>query len=451
MVKFLTPSAIHYTIAHIMKIAAPKLGYKLEIQEDAICLLCGEKSITLSLLPESKLSSLLEGTFPVQMVDSADKNKQIPLFVPENLPYAAVHSSSMIVYADIVTVSFLLLSRKEEQLIQERDSYGRFLYKWSLAAKYGLIDIPIIDEWAMLLRQQLKNLFPQQMLGENTPSLRLTHDLDGFQRFPNGMSALRSILGGDLLLRKSLHLTLESFFSYLRCIHKPEKDPSAQGAAKLLEIANKYGFKAEFYFMGLMQGEDDVRYDITTLSSVASFRSAVEEAGMICGFHGSRLTYNDSDRFSIEQARVAQLLKNKPVCGRQHYLCFDVEKTPTVWIQNGIRRDSTLGYSDREGFRCGTCFPFPVYDVIKDKPLDVVEHPLIFMDVAAHGRGLSDEEMLRSLCSLFDRCFFVGGEMVVLWHNENTVRDWASRFQKVYIPFLGYAAQKLEVLPNSCL
>ena len=448
MMPFLTPNAIRYTVAHLMKVAAPRLGYKLEIQEEAVCLLCGEKSIELMLLPESKLLPLMEGSFPVQMVNSVDGNRQIPLFVPEHLPFAEVHSSAMIVHADIVTVSFLLLSRKEEQLIQERDSYGRFLCKWSLAEKYDFIDIPIIDEWAMLLRAQLQQFFSLETFGEHRPSLRLTHDLDGFRRFPSGGAALRSILGGDLLLRKSPRLALVSLVSYFRSCRAPEKDPSAQGAFRLLQLAEDYGFRAEFYFMGLKQGEDDARYDVTKLPSLSIFRKKVEVAGMVCGFHGSRFTYDNADRFSLEQARVAQLLESKPTCGRQHYLCFDVEKTPAVWMQNGIQRDSTLGYPDREGFRCGTCFPFPVYDVIKDKPLDVVEHPLIFMDVAAHGRGLSDEEMLRSLCSLFDRCFFVGGEMVILWHNENTVRDWASRFQKVYIPFLGYAAQKLKTEQN---
>jgi len=74
----------------------------------------------------------------------------------------------------------------------------------------------------------------------------------------------------------------------------------------------------------------------------------------------------------------------------------------------------------------------------------VVEHPLAAMEVAMHGRGLSDEEMLDSLKRLFCRSFAVGGDFVLLWHNDNTVRDWCARFEKVYLPFLGWAAGQLQ-------
>ena len=115
-----------------------------------------------------------------------------------------------------------------------------------------------------------------------------------------------------------------------------------------------------------------------------------------------------------------------------------------VWADNGVQEDSTLGFADREGFRCGTCFPFAVYDIVHDRPTDTLERPLIFMDVAARGRGLSNAEMLDSLNGLFERCLSVGGDMVVLWHNSNTVRDWTSCFQEVYTPFLRRATTQLR-------
>ena len=42
--------------------------------------------------------------------------------------------------------------------------------------------------------------------------------------------------------------------------------------------------------------------------------------------------------------------------------------------------DSTLGYADREGFRCGTGNCFPVFDFLERRVLDLYESPLVVMD-----------------------------------------------------------------------
>ena len=87
--------------------------------------------------------------------------------------------------------------------------------------------------------------------------------------------------------------------------------------------------------------------------------------------------------------------------------------------------DSTLGYADREGFRCGTCYAFPVFDVGARKPLRLRERPLVAMDATLVGyRKLDPEAAAASLAGLRAECKKYGGTFMLLWHNSNLDGTW---------------------------
>ncbi|MBQ2076541.1 MAG: hypothetical protein II471_03415, partial [Bacteroidales bacterium] len=122
---------------------------------------------------------------------------------------------------------------------------------------------------------------------------------------------------------------------------------------------------------------------------------------------------------------------------RQHFLRFDVRKTPQVWQERGIRSDSTLGFPERDGFRCGTCHPYPLYDIENDCALEVVEHPLVAMDTTLFQyRELTKEDAFASICRLYERCKVVDGDFVMLWHNTTMFGEFKSWYENVYLKFL---------------
>lgn len=440
----LTPNAVDYTLRCLMRTAAPLLSFQIHTEgERPAVRLDNGLSISFSRIPESDWPSLLDGSYPMGHIPSFDGGVSVPVLLDEGLPFAAWEGDTLTVYADLLTFSFLLLSRAEEVLLPERDQYGRFPFQGSLAAKYGFITLPIVDEWAMLLRQALSERLPVEELGRNAPSLRPTHDMDTARRFPSLFAAARTILGGDLLRLKSPRIAARSLRQYAASRTHPEKDPELLGAETLLELSRRCGFSSEFYFMGLERGEEDFRYDVS-VPAVRAFSRKVREAGMVCGFHASRLTAADAARFRLEQQRVSAALGMPAHCGRQHFLCFDALKTPRVWQECGVEYDDTLSFADHEGFRCGTCHAYPLYDLENDRPLTMLERPLMAMDGTLQGyRGLSRAEALASLRQLFDRCCAVEGDFVLLWHNGCVFREWEPWFQEVYLPFMEWAAARL--------
>lgn len=48
--------------------------------------------------------------------------------------------------------------------------------------------------------------------------------------------------------------------------------------------------------------------------------------------------------------------------------------------ETGIKEDSSLGYTQYIGHRCGTGFAYYIYDFIIEQAFDVLEKPITFMD-----------------------------------------------------------------------
>lgn len=454
MLKPLSEHAIAYTVAHLMRVAAPTLSYKLRVEGEVYPVAAVVEttllSIRLLIMPPERWAALTAGSLRTVQVPTFDQKETIPLFLEKGKSFAQWQNGTLTIHADVITLSFLLLSRGEELLIDQRDEFGRFRYAWSLSKMYGIIDVPVVDEWGMLLRQELCKVYSSQELGANTPALTPTHDMDTARRFSSLPRAIGTILGGDILRYRNLRMAADSLRHYLMSYKHPELDPELLGAEKLLDVSKQYGLRSEFYFMGISEGEDDFRYDVTA-PALVSFAQKARSCGMVCGFHGSRGTSDSLAQFQKEQHRVGRAIGYLPNSGRQHYLCFDVVKTPAIWTASGIYYDSTLGYADREGFRCGTSISYPLYDLVSDRPLDVIERPLIVMDGTLQGyRGLSTKDALSSMKRLFNRCCAVGGDFVMLWHNGNVMRNWAEWYQEVYLSFVPWASEQLrkEALPN---
>ena len=63
---------------------------------------------------------------------------------------------------DIIAASFYLLSREEERLDKRRDTWGCFSGNYTILKKLGVLDFPVVNSYAFLLKQLLDKLFPAE-------------------------------------------------------------------------------------------------------------------------------------------------------------------------------------------------------------------------------------------------------------------------------------------------
>ncbi len=377
---------------------------------------------------EAQWQAFLKGEMKPYWVDNAAGKGQIPLFGSEDNPF------------DIITPSFAFLTRYEEFFAKNADAYGRFPYQGSLAQKYDLVEIPIVDEYAMILRRNLCTCSPETFTPiPRKPKIVPTHDIDLLCRFETPFQSLKSIFGRDLLINRDLTMVRKSLEGYRAWKKDFYKDPYIQAIIGFAQKEHAVGMQPLFFFKSLYEGDEDVTYDIRDVRLLQIWKEVMKNGGVI-GLHGSLKSAEEIGRLRMERQRLEKELGSfteDVTVVRQHYLRAHFVGTPNsldFWQESGTCDDYTLGFAERCGFRCGTCHPYPLYDVRNDRVTDIIEHPLIVMDGTLFDyMKLSVDEAKDLALKLKQRCLDVEGDFVFLWHNHTTTREFERYYEEVYM------------------
>ena len=435
---FLTKNAICYTIRHLFKVAGINLSVDnlIDILPNHLSakVKFGTKNITFNISSLEVTQQLLAGTLQINKTFTADKVHIIPIILEIHSNFADILGDELHVNADIISLSFIMLSRYEETVIEERDAFGRFEYKNSIAAKYKFIDFPIVDEYAIILRSYLMSFLPNVDFHNNKCVIIPTHDIDEIIRFSGIKKTIRTLLG-DIYIYKDFRQLVRSISQLFKSINNPELDPYIASINQFINLSKELGFKSEFYFMGADPSDFDCGYDLR-IPVIQNIFNEIKNCNMIVGIHGGFYTLNDPDKLRAEIIKLEDMFFDKIIDVRQHYLRFDVNTTFRTMGQVGLKYDSTLGYAEREGFRCGTCYEYPIYDIKNDIQLNIKERPLIVMDVTLIDyRNLSISEAFEKVNILYSRCKAVGGNFVILWHNTTVTRRtlWYNELYKKFL------------------
>ena len=278
---------------------------------------------------------------------------------------------------DIFASSFFMLTRWEEYVNKTRDKHNRFPAIESLAYKNNFLNRPVVNEYVEMLWNMLNFLGCKQERKKREFKLVLTHDVDEIKLWKSWKQVFRVMIG-DVLKRKDLFLAFERFAEYFLIKRGKIKDPFDM-FEWLMDKSEAVGVKSRFYFMSGGFTEYDNRYKIDSIE-VLELIDKIKQRGHIIGIHPSYNAYNNFEQFQKEKVLLEQTVREKIVEGREHYLRFEVPTTWQIWEDSGMRVDSTCGYADKEGFRCGTGDEFSVFNILTREKLKLKERPLIFMD-----------------------------------------------------------------------
>ena len=354
---------------------------------------------------------------------------EITDFGNDRVPFAVKGSALPF---DIFAASFYFLSRYEEYLPFEPDEHLRFPAKLSLQFQLGLLKVPVIDQWGIILKNLLINKLSGLHFGSRKFEFIPTIDIDRAYHFKssgifkNTARLIRALTKGDT----------EKFSNIIRTGLGKRKDPF-DTYQFLHQLHQKYEVNAIFFFLLSYKGNrtHDVNIHPNDELLQKLIKNTAKDAKV--GVHPSYASNSNVIKLREEKELLESVLQKSVDSSRQHYLKINLPKTYLQLIKVGINHDYTMGYASQVGFRAGTCTPFFWYDLQLDKQSHLKVHPFAVMDSTLRKYlKLNPNQAVMLIHDLMESVKIVEGTFYSLWHNESLSetghwKDWKQVYEKM--------------------
>ncbi len=329
---------------------------------------------------------------------------------------------------DLLGLTYWMLTRQEEVGRTDLDEHERFPAIASHAFKYGYLDRPIVDEWLCILGQVIALTWPGLPLKRHYFNIKVSHDVDtpSLYAFQSWQTVIRMMLG-HLLKRRNIRAFIDALRVKLGARQRLHHADPYNTFDMIMDISERHGLRSAFYFICGKTDCHDADYEPED-SRIVDLMRRIHERGHEIGLHPGYGSFRNSDLIVSAANRLRRIFKKEDFHqlefgGRMHYLRWEQPVTLRGLAQAGMTYDSTLGYADLPGFRCGTCFEYPAFDSVANQSLSLRIRPLIAMECTVTARRYMNlgtgVAAMQKLLQLKTACQSVNGCFTLLWHNSN--------------------------------
>lgn len=335
---------------------------------------------------------------------------------------------------DPLAAAFFMVSRYEEYWPQRYDQHHRVIASESIAFQNNFLEIPVVDHWALFLKQLIEEYYPKFVFPERKYTYIPTIDVDiaYAYRYRSFLRTSGAVAKAILKRNKNdLKLRWETLI-------QGDTDPF-DTYDLFSEWHKQYGLSPVYFFLVGQYG----LYDKNISPFHPSMKKLIRETGAKnkVGIHPSYGSNANIQILDKEIKTLESILETKITASRQHFLKLNLSDTYRRLIECGITEDYTMGYADATGFRAGTCTPFPFYDLQTETETNLMVYPFQVMDgTLNHYQKLSVLEALETMSLLINEVKKVNGTFISLWHNESLgeMREWEG-WRVVYQQLLSMA------------
>lgn len=345
---------------------------------------------------------------------------------------------------DIFAASFYLVTRYEEYLPHEKDMYGRFDHKNSLAFKEDFLNIPLVNIWVAEFAKKLKERFsifnPQYSIFNIEP----TYDIDIAYSYKH-KGFLRNM--GGFLRSPSMER--------IKVLQGSQKDPF-DIYVWLQELHNRYHLDPLYFFL---VAERNGRYDKNILPHKEAMWKLIKQHAKkyTVGLHpswqsGDNTSLLKKEKLQLEAMAGRGALSDLPALendlnsitkSRQHYIRFNLPGGYNKLIEAGITDDYSMGYGSINGFRASVASSFSWYDLENEEQTNLRIHPFCFMDANAYyEQKLTAKQAAEEMKHYLSVCKQVNGTLITIWHNNflGTAKEFKG-WKEIYEEFITLAQQ----------
>lgn len=332
---------------------------------------------------------------------------------------------------DIFASSFFLLTRWEEFVLPKRKDKLRCDENDLFLIKNNFYKRPLVNEYLDLLVDFFSTL--EISIGTKRAfTVFQTHDVDWLylSSFSDLIKNLYALIVNNKLYKKAILIFLRYLYYRLSAINPFDSFDD------FMDFSETVGLKNSFYFKMCDQTEIGATYTYSDIRTKQAVQNIISRGHNI-GFHPSENCTGNREQFDIEHSRLLKLAPNA-IGGRQHHLIYQ-KNTLNAWNENNLKYDSGYGFQHRNGFRCGICYEFPVFDVFLRKELDLVEVPFVIMDAVFLRNKKTEMEMLQESKDLINVVKKYHGTLCTIWHTNLFKTVERKKYINTYFSIIRYA------------
>ncbi|MFN5324477.1 MAG: polysaccharide deacetylase family protein [Bacteroidota bacterium] len=314
---------------------------------------------------------------------------------------------------DLFAASFWLVTRYEEYLPHLRDSHDRFDSSESLAYQKGFIGKPLVNIYAGMIRDVLRNRYPEMVFSNRKYRFISTIDIDnawaylekGFMRTAGAYA--RSLVNVDF----------KEFWERTQALLGLIKDPYDTYEYQF-ELQRKFKFKSIYFFLLGEYGVNDKNVPVDSRKFQSLIQSISDYAET--GIHPSYGSNKDPKKLKTELSILSRILKREVHSSRQHFLVLKLPETYRRLVELDIYDDYTMGLNLQLGFRASICTPYYFYDLDNEQVTSLKIHPFAVMDATMkYYMKIRPEEAMDHILPVIREVRAVNGDFISLWHNES--------------------------------
>lgn len=313
---------------------------------------------------------------------------------------------------DVFAAIFFLISLEEEYTLTKRDEHGRIASEEMLLVRSRASDFPIVDIWVLHLADRLRAMFPTLPAPVRVYRHVLTVDIDnGLKYAARSWQRAMGASAKDLAAGRATR-----FFERWNVRVGRTEDPYATFVDRLAQVRDKVDRMIAFV---LTRGEG--RFDHAARIDHPVFVDLLKRLAVLSeiGLHPSYESSRDERIIAREREQLGKVTGRSITTTRQHFLRWRMPDTFRALIANGFTEDHSIGFSDRIGFRAGTCTPFPWYDLERDEETQLMLYPFAVMDSAlANSTGEGLQKAVGDMKLLSNAVREVNGSFVSVWHDR---------------------------------
>ena len=314
-------------------------------------------------------------------------------------------STSIRIRKDLIASTFYFLSCWQEYASpDEVTPSSHYDYFASSQYRFGFTDVPPVDRYCELIANVIRRTFPEFSVSNIWPkgkkfALSLSHNVEFWNLQPTEKTD-----------QQKTNLYKKMLYTMNRNIY----DDPTQLIKSIIRRENSLNASSSYFILTKSDFPDKRRNYFGNENYFNQLVNILKDSSV--NLHGSK---EAAYQYHFLPAELDKLKGFSANGFRVRYLNFRYQNLFKVLEKGNIKFDSSIGFDEQIGYRAGISYPFQPYNMEENRPFNVLEIPLIVLDVALFEQtGANYKKASRRINQLIGIAKRHKSHLSICWHTH---------------------------------